>query len=53
MVRETIREGKAAVGRKLIDVPGYTFRLWVTNRTDEPLVLWRDYNGRATIEQHI
>jgi hypothetical protein len=29
VVRKTIREGKAAVGRKLIDVPGYTFRLWV------------------------
>jgi hypothetical protein len=53
VVRETIREGKAAVGRKLIDVPGYTFRIWATNRTDEPLALWRDYNGRATIEQRI
>lgn len=37
----------------LIDVPGYTFRIWVTDRTDEPLVLWRDYNGRAAIEQRI
>ncbi len=27
VVRETVREGKAAVGRKLIDVPGYTFRI--------------------------
>ncbi len=40
-------------GRKLIDVPGYTFRIWVTNRTDEPLALWRDDSGRATIEQRI
>jgi hypothetical protein len=53
VVRETVREGKEAVGRKLLDVPGYTFRIWVTNRTDEPLALWRDYNGRATIEQRI
>ena len=53
VVRETVREGKEAVGRKLIDVPGYTFRIWVTNRPDDPLVLWRDYNGRATIEQRI
>ena len=53
VVRETVREGKAAVGRKLIDVPGYTFRIWATNRSDEPLGLWRDYNGRATIEQRI
>jgi hypothetical protein len=53
VVRERVREDKEAVGRKLIDVPGYTFRIWVTNRTEGPLVLWRDYNGRATIEQRI
>lgn len=53
VVRERVREDKAAVGRKLIDVPGYTFRLWVTNRSDSPLVLWRDYNGRAKVEQRI
>ena len=53
VVRERVREGKEAVGRKLIDVPGYTFRIWVTNRTEGPLELWRDYNGRATIEQRI
>jgi hypothetical protein len=32
VVRERIRETKAAVGRRLLDVPGYTFRVWVTNR---------------------
>jgi hypothetical protein len=53
VLRELVREDKEAVGRKLIDVPGYTFRLWVTNRPDPPLELWRDYNGRATIEQRI
>ncbi len=53
VVRERIRERKAAVGRKLIDVPGYTFRVWVTNRADGPLELWRDYNLRATVEQRI
>jgi len=53
VVRERVREDKAAVGRKLLDVPGYTFRIWVTNRAEEPMVLWRDYNGRATIEQRI
>lgn len=53
VVREQVREDKEAVGRKLIDVPGYTFRIWVTNRSDSPMVLWRDYNGRATIEQRI
>jgi hypothetical protein len=53
VVRELMREDKEAVGRKLIDVPGYTFRIWVTNRSESALVLWRDYNGRATIEQRI
>ena len=53
VIREQMREGKEAVGRKLIDVPGYTFRIWVTNRPENPEELWRDYNGRATIEQRI
>jgi hypothetical protein len=53
VVRERVREDKAAVGRKLLDVPGYTFRLWATNRADDPVLLWRDYNGRATVEQRI
>jgi hypothetical protein len=53
VVRERLRDDKEAVGRKLLDVPGYTFRMWVTNRADLPLTLWRDYNGRATVEQRI
>jgi len=53
VIREKIREGKDAVGRKLIDVPGYTFRMWVTDREGSPEELWREYNGRATIEQRI
>lgn len=53
VIRERIRESKAAVGRKLLDVPGYTFRIFVTNRTEDALVLWRDYNKRAIIEQRI
>ena len=53
VVRERVREDKEAVGRKLIEVPGYTFRVWVTNRSEGTLELWRDYNGRATIEQRI
>jgi hypothetical protein len=53
VVRERERESKTAVGRRLIDVPGYTFRIWVTNRRDRALELWRDYNQRACIEQRI
>ena len=47
VMQERVRETKAAVGRKLIDVPGYAFRVWVTNRRQSPLELWRDYNGLA------
>jgi len=53
VVRERIRETKAAVGRRLIEVPGYTLRMWVTNRSEGACELWRDYNGRACIEQRI
>lgn len=53
VVRELVRQEKAAVGRKLIDIPGYTFRVWVTNRIDGALEIWRDYNPRATVEQRI
>lgn len=53
VLRERLREDKEAVGRKLLDVPGYVFRVWVTNRDEEALELWHDYNGRATIEQRI
>lgn len=53
VIRELIREDKEAVGRKLIDVPGYTFRVWVTNGQEAPLALWQEYNGRATVEQRI
>jgi len=53
VLRERLREDKEAVGRKLLDVPGYVFRVWVTNRNQEALELWHDYNGRATIEQRI
>ncbi|MGP8199422.1 MAG: hypothetical protein ACLQU4_07965 [Limisphaerales bacterium] len=52
-MREHIRETKASVGRKLIDVPGYTFRVWVTNRSEGAVELWRDYNRRAGVEQRI
>ncbi len=53
VVRERVREGKAAVGRMLLEVPGYTYRIFVTNRTEAPEVIWRDYSGRACIEQRI
>jgi hypothetical protein len=53
VVRERVRESKEAAGGKLIEVPGYTFRIWVTNRTEDPMEIWRTYNGRACVEQRI
>ena len=52
-IRERVRENKNAVGRRLIEVEGYTFRVFVTNRPGDGAELWRDYNQRACIEQHI
>ena len=53
VVRELLREDRSSVGRKLLQVPGYTFRLFVTNRDDAPQEIWRDYNRRADMENRI
>ncbi len=53
VVREQLRETKRSLGRKLFEVPGYTFRIFVTNRPDPPEEIWRDYNQRACVEQRI
>jgi Transposase DDE domain group 1 len=48
-----LREGRDSVGRKLIHVPGYTFRIFVANRGQAPQEIWRDYNLRADMENRI
>lgn len=53
VVRERIREDRRPTGRKLLDVPGYTFRIFVTNCSDSPEEIWRDYNNRADMENRI
>jgi len=53
VIREQVREGRDSVGRKLIDVPGYTFRIFVTSCADVPQEIWRDYNRRADMENRI
>jgi hypothetical protein len=53
VIRERVREEKHSLGRKLLDVPGYTFRVLVTNRSDPPEEVWRDYNRRADVEKRI
>ena len=53
VVREKMKDDKKSKGRLLFDVPGYTFRIFVTNRTDAPEDVWRDYNKRADMEKRI
>jgi hypothetical protein len=53
VVGERRQERKPSVGRKLLEVPGYTFRLFVTKLADAPEEIWRDYNQRACVEQRI
>ncbi len=53
MIRERERESRDSVGRKLIDVPGYTFRIFVTSCAEAPEESWRDYNRRADMENRI
>jgi Transposase DDE domain len=48
-----VRDGHDSVGRKLIDVPGYTFRIFVTSSDAAPEEIWRDYNRRADMENRI
>ena len=53
VIREQLRAERASLGRKLLDVPGYTFRVFVTNFALPPEQIWRDYNGRADMENRI
>jgi hypothetical protein len=53
VIRELVREGRDSVGRKLIDLPGYTFRVFVTNCVGLPQEIWREYNHRADMENRI
>jgi hypothetical protein len=52
-VRERVRSSKASVGRKLIDIPEYTFRVFVTSLDAPAEEIWRDYNRRADMENRI
>jgi len=52
-VRERIRLSRPSVGKKLIDLPEYTFRVLVTSLSAPPAEIWRDYNHRADMENRI
>lgn len=53
VVREVLQERPDARGRRLIDVPGYTFHTLVTSLELPPADLWRFYNGRAESENRL
>ena len=52
-IREQLRAERPSLGRKLLEVPGYTFRVFVTNQTLAPEQIWRDYNRRSDMENRI
>jgi len=53
VIREQLRAERASLGRKLLEVPGYTFRIFVTNLSLPGEEVWRDYNRRADVENRI
>jgi Transposase DDE domain group 1 len=53
VIRERLQEDKPSVGRKLLEVPGYTFRIFVTNGDGPADEIWRTYNQRADVENRI
>jgi hypothetical protein len=53
VVREEIRERSEARGRKLIDIPGYTFHTMVTTLKLSAVDVWRFYNARADCENRL
>jgi hypothetical protein len=53
VVRELLDERPEARGRKLLEVPGYTFHVLVTTLGHDPMATWRFYNSRAESENRI
>jgi len=55
LIRHRLTDRPEAGGKQLFDLPGYQFQALVTNqpRTETPLAIWRDYNGRADCENVI
>jgi hypothetical protein len=50
VVKEQLPAEKRRHLLQLLDVPGYSFRVFVTNRAEAPEWLWRHYDQRAGIE---
>ena len=52
VVREQVQD-KPSLGKRLIDIPEYTFRVFVTSLSLPPEEVWREYNKRADMEKRI
>ena len=52
-VRERIAERPDAKGRRLFDLPGYTFHTVVTTLDLPAIEVWRFYNGRSDCENRL
>ena len=55
IIRQRIKERPQAGGKTLLEVPGYRFQALTTNlpRSVDALGVWRQYNGRADLENRI
>ena len=55
VIRQRIEQRPQAGGKSLLEVPGYRFQALVTNLplSVDALTVWRQYNGRADIENRI
>lgn len=53
VIREQLREEQDSAGKKLLEVPGFTFRILVTSCSAAPEEVWRDYHQRADVENRI
>jgi hypothetical protein len=55
VIRQRVEQRPEAGGKTLLEVPGYRFQALVTNlpRSVDALSVWRQYNGRADIENRI
>jgi Transposase DDE domain group 1 len=53
VVQELLDERPEARGRKLLEVPGYTFHVLITTLGHDPVATWRFYNSRAESENRI
>jgi hypothetical protein len=53
VVRHELKQRPQALGKELIEVPGYKFSAFVTTLDLPPTEVWRLYNGRSDSENRI